>query len=258
VHRERFGEDGFYLEALGWVARGALLMQEYEVAQRYTTDLRRACAERLAKGARLEQDDSLATALGAAIEVEAQLRARSKGKQDAARYLAGELAQIPGPVSLRSRVNKRRNILTLAGTPAPELVVEDFVGDRPPTLAALRGKPVLLFLWAQGCGDCRSQGASLARIKAKYAAQGLQVVALTRYYEDDRVREKAVVDSVWTDAYRAMGRTPLVISTASMEAYGGSSTPTFVFLDAKGVVRWYTPTRLTEAALDRAVAGLLR
>jgi hypothetical protein len=50
----------------------------------------------------------------------------------------------------------------------------------------------------------------------------------------------------------------MVLSTASMERYGGSSTPTFVFVDRAGIVRGYTPTRLTEAELDRAVAAILR
>jgi thiol-disulfide isomerase/thioredoxin len=258
VHREQFGEDGFYLEALGWVARGALLTQDYASAQRLVTDLRALCAKRIAAGARLDKDDSLETALGAAIEVEAQLTDRVKGKLDAARYLESELAQIPGPVALRVRVYKRKNMLTLVGTAAPELVIEDFVGDPPPRLSAFQGRPVLLFVWRQSCGDCRAQCASLSRIKAKYAERGLQVVALTRYYEDDHVREKAVADSVWKDAYRTMGKVPSVISTASMERYGGSSTPTFVFIDGRGVVRGYTPTRLTEAALDRAVAALFR
>ena len=49
---------------------------------------------------------------------------------------------------------------------------------------------------------------------------------------------------------------PIVISTASMERYGGSSTPTFVFIDRTGIVRWYTPTRLTEEALDQAIAKI--
>lgn len=42
-----------------------------------------------------------------------------------------------------------------------------------------------------------------------------------------------------------------------MVRYGGSSTPTFVFIDRKGIVRRYTPTRLTEEELDRTVRELL-
>lgn len=97
-------------------------------------------------------------------------------------------------------------------------------------------------------------------MKSRYADRGLRVVALTRYYDDDslRIREKARIDSVWNAVYALVGPVPNVISTASMERYGGSSTPTFVFLDRAGIVRRYTPTRLTEAELDRSVEEIVR
>ena len=259
VYRAKVGEDGAFLTGLSWLARGALLVGDLEKAGRYATDVRTRCADRLAHGVDLEKDHDTEIALGAAIEVEAQLIARSKGRAPAAAYLRGELKRLQGPVALLSRLNKRINMLTLVGSPAPELVVEDFVGDLPPTLASLRGKPVLLFIWAEGCGDCKAQEATLARVKARFAPKGLQVVALTRYYDEgaDRVAEKARVDSVWKAVYANVGTVPIVISTASMERYGGSSTPTFVFVDAAGIVRGYTPTRLTEPEFDLALAEIM-
>lgn len=258
VHREKFGKDGFYIQALGWVARGALLMGEYDRAARYEAELREECADCLRKGANIATNDSLETALGAAIEVRAQLLARSEGREAAVRYLDRELTTLPEPVSLRARVQKRRNILALSDAPAPELVVEDFVGTPPPALAALRGRPIVLFLWSWSCGDCKAQAASLARVKARYAGSGLEVLALTRYTSTNHLREKAKIDSTWADTYKAMGPTPIVISTASAERYGGSSTPTLVFIDRQGLVQWYTPTRLTEEDLAAAVERLLR
>jgi cytochrome c biogenesis protein CcmG/thiol:disulfide interchange protein DsbE len=159
-----------------------------------------------------------------------------------------------------SRLNKRLNILTLTNEPAPELVIEDFIGQPPPTLALLRGKPILLFLFAEWCGDCKAQSASLAQVASRYKEKGLQVVALTRYYDEEHLRqeEKARVDSVWKEAYRDLGTVPLIISTASMERYGGSSTPTFVFVDRSGIVRRYTPARLTEHELDQALEPMTR
>lgn len=65
------------------------------------------------------------------------------------------------------------------------------------------------------------------------------------------------MDSVWTAVYSGVGAIPRVISTASMVAYGVSSTPTFAFIDRKGIVRRYTPTRLTEAELDRSIGEIL-
>ena len=262
VHRDANGEDGAYLTGLAWLARGALLVGDVEKADRYAAEVRKRCADSLAHGADLEKSHNVEIALGAAIEVTAQRLAQTRGRQAAESYVRSELAQIKGPVPLRCRLNKRINMLTMTGTAAPELAVEDFLGAPPPSLASLRGKPVLLFLWAEWCNDCKVQEATLARVQSRYAPKGLQTIAVTRYYEDDvakRPREKAKVDSVWKAVYQqGLGDLPIVFSTASYERYGASSTPTFVFIDRKGVVRRYTPTRLTEAEFDRTLAELLR
>ena len=125
---------------------------------------------------------------------------------------------------------------------------------------AFRGKPVLLFLWAEWCGDCKAQATALARARTRYGERGLQVMALTRYYEEEpqRMAEKARVESVWKDVYADVGTVPIVFSTASMERYGGWSTPTFVFVDRTGIVRRYSPTRLTDAEVDRTLMTLVR
>jgi thiol-disulfide isomerase/thioredoxin len=260
VHRAKNGEDGAHLVGLSWLARGALYLGDLDRAKRYLDDVRVRCADRIARGADPSKDHNLELALGAAIEVQAQLTERAKGGPAAAAYVRGELEKLEGPVALRSRLNKRINMLTLAGNPAPEIEVEDFLGERPPALASLRGRPVVVFVWAAGCGDCAAQAATLARVKARHAGEGLQVLALTRYYEGDSLRavEKAEVDSVWQAVYADVGSVPIVFSTASMVRYGGSSTPTFVFVDRKGIVSWYTPTRLTEAELEGAVSKITR
>jgi thiol-disulfide isomerase/thioredoxin len=261
VHRQKNGEDGPYLVGLSWLARGALLLGDAAKADRYVSGVRARCADSLARGIDLEKSHDTETALGAAIEVAAQRIQQSRGPGPAAAFLRDELSRLRGPVPLVSRLNKRLNLIALEGSPAPELAIDDFLGDPPPTLGSLRGKPVLLFLWAEWCADCRAQAAALAKVKARHSEKGLQVIALTRYYADSaatRVREKARVDSMWKADYQAVGAIPIVFSTASMERYGGSSTPTFVFVDRKGVVRRYTPTRLTEEEFDRTLETLVR
>jgi len=272
VHKAKYGEDGPWLNGYGWLARGALLLGETDKAKRYAEDVRAICANRIAGGADLAKDHDLEIALGAAIEVKAQLIEKTTdthslehrvpgGAKAATDYLRGELAQLKSaPVAFRSRLNKRIDMMTLVGQPAPELIVDDWLGEKPSTLAALKGKPVLLFVWAEWCGDCKAQAAALASVRKRHAGQGLQVLAVTRFYDDDslRVKEKARVDSVWKAVYPEVGTIPIVFSTASMERYGGSSTPTFVFVDRSGIVRRYTPTRLTEAEMERTAGTLLR
>jgi thioredoxin-related protein len=43
-----------------------------------------------------------------------------------------------------------------------------------------------------------------------------------------------------------------------MVRYGVSATPTFAFVDRKGVVRQYLPYRMTEERLSAAIEDLLR
>jgi len=258
MHRAQHGEDDKYLLGLSWLARGALLTGDTARARVLAADVRARCTKRMAGGVELAKVPDAELALGAAIEVEAQWIARARGAKAAAEMLRAELARWPGPPAFRSRLHKRLDLMTLPGTTAPELVVEDHLGEAPPSLASLRGKPVLLFLWAEWCGDCKAQAASLARLRDRHVADGLTVIGLTRYYSEDRVAEKARVDSVWKAVYPGLGAIPRVFSTASMERYGGSATPTYVFIDRKGVVRDYSPYRLGSAAFEERLAAILK
>jgi thiol-disulfide isomerase/thioredoxin len=264
VHREKFGEDGPWLSGLAWLARGALLVNDLDKAQRYASQARSECAARLERGATLATDHDLEIALGAAIEVEAQRLERTRDKRVAAAYVRGELAALDGPTAFRSRLHKRLALLTFEGAPAPELAPEGpAASTAAPTLASLRGQPVVLFLWAEGCGDCKAQAASLARVLQRHRAAGLRCVAVTRPFEDGdaaRALEASRADSVWSAVYAGLDGfkdVPRVVSTASMVEYGVSSTPTFVFIDRHGIVRRYTPTRLSEPELERDVAAIL-
>jgi len=257
--RTKHGEAGAYVNGLGWLARGALLMGEPEKARRYSNGVRAVYTQRTADGVELGDDHDLEIGLGAAIEVEAQLLASERGVEAAVEHLQANLSEIPGSVAFRSRLNKRINLLSMAGTPAPELEVEDFLGDQPPSLSTLRGKPVVVFVWNPRCGDCKAQAPSLAHLKKLYGARNLQLVTLTRFYgeESEHTMEKARADSIWKDVYADVGTVPMVISTASMERYGGSSTPTYVFIDRDGIVRDYEPYRLTEDEFDKRIEAIL-
>jgi thiol-disulfide isomerase/thioredoxin len=259
VHREKNGEDGAWLQGLSWLARGALLLGDLPKAERYAAQARAECAKRIAAGTRLDADHDIEIALGAAIETDAQRLERTRGKSAAAALMRAEIAKYDGPTPFLCRLHKRLALLTMEGAPAPELIPEDYVGDPPPTLASLRGMPVVLFLWFEGCGDCKAQAAALGRVVDRHR-HDIHCVAVTRYYEEppQRAAEKARIDSVWTAVYSGVGAIPRPVSTASMIAYGVSSTPTFVFIDRKGIVRRYTPTRLTEDEIERSVQDLLR
>lgn len=248
------GVDAEYLEAVGWLARGAEMLRQSDAAAAYVAELRREIRE--------EKSETLSP-LGAAIEVEGKLRAAREGRKAALHFLEEELARAKD-TGLRARIRKNINLLSLEGQPALALNTTDFIRSEPPSFALLKGKPVLLFLWAHWCGDCRAQAASLARVRRKYQEKGLAVIAPTRYYGTGAegktatpAEEKAHIEKVWKESYVGLEGVPISIDTDTMVRYGVAATPTFVLVDRKGRVRSYAPTRLSEAELSRRIEAVL-
>jgi hypothetical protein len=83
-YKNKSGVDAEYLDAIGWLARGAEMLQQNELAAIYVAELRREIRE--------EKEDWLSP-LGAAIEVEGKLRAKRDGRGAALQFLENEFAQ---------------------------------------------------------------------------------------------------------------------------------------------------------------------
>jgi thiol-disulfide isomerase/thioredoxin len=150
------------------------------------------------------------------------------------------------------------NLVSLEGEKAPDL------GGAGPRLAGFSGRPVLLFFWAAGCGDCKAESAKLARLHSKYAPKGLGFVAPTRLYGDPAdprdptpEQESAQIEKAWAETFSGLAAVPHPVDTETMVRYGVSATPTYALVDRKGVVRLYAPTRLPEADLSRRIESLL-
>jgi thiol-disulfide isomerase/thioredoxin len=261
-HRAQTGEDGDYVLGLAWVARGAALLGDWKAASSYARLARSAADARLKTPADWESQSEAVYALGTSIEVEAQALAAAGKKADAIRYLddrekAEEAAK--APYNLRARIWKRRNMMELEGKAAPAIHADDRVGGEVPSLDSLKGKPVVLFFWWEACGDCRMQAEAFRRTVEKYAPKGVAFVAPTRYYHPgDHAEEKGKIETSWSDVYKLKGSVPVPVSDEAMLRYGVSATPTFVFVNRKGVVTKYAPTRMTEERLSAAIDEILR
>ncbi len=254
AYRLAKGVDPEYLNAVGWLARGAEMLGKREKAAAWIAELRREI--------RGEAPETIVP-LGAAIEVEGRLRLASEGRGASIRFLEGELSRAKDP-ALRSRIRKNLNVLTLEGEVAPELGGEEALSGPRVRLAELTGRPALLFFWASWCGDCKAESAKLARLREKYSPRGLVLVAPTRLFgtveankEATPAEEMAHARRIFSESYPGLAGVSAPVDTETMVRYGASATPTYVLVDRKGRVSFYAPTRVTEAELARRIEGLL-
>ena len=259
VHRTEKGEDGDYLLGIAWVARGAALTGDWKAATSYAAAARETAESKLKTPADYDSNREAVYALGTAIEVQAQALVAAGRKAEAIRYLEDSSRALEkAPYNLRARIWKRRNQIELEGKPAPAIRAEDHVGAEAPSLESLRGKPVVLFFWWEACGDCKMQAAAFRRTVEKYAPKGVAFIAPTRFYSADRSEEKHKIEKSWEEVYALPDSVAAPISDEAMLRYGVSATPTFVFVNRKGIVVRYSPTRMTENRLASAIEDLLR
>ena len=201
-------------------------------------------------------DKDLPTALGASIEVQAQVMAQRGERGAAIEFLKRQLATYRD-TSIRTRIQKNLHLLSLEGKPAPELAGR-------PTLAELRGRPVLLFFWAHWCPDCKQMAPALAKLAAVYSSRGLAILAPTVLYgyvaggqEATPEVETKYVAQVCRRFYSGV---PLLATPMSMENfknYGATTTPTLVVIDRQGIVRLYHPGSMSYEALAAKVAAVM-
>ncbi len=259
--RAEAGVTSELLEAMSWVARSALAHKDYETAQSYA-EKTYELATPLLKGVKLDAEPHLPIAIGAATEVRAQALAARGENGKAVELLRRELQKYE-KTSIALRLQKNLNLLTLEGKPAPELEAQHFLGPQPPRLSALRGKAVLLFFWADWCGDCKAEGPIIDKLRAEFADKGLTVLAPTQVYGDGEEMEEPPaaalrhIDEVRRKAYAPLLEVPAPVSAKNFRSYGASTVPTLVLVSPKGDVALYHPGRMSYAELQPAITAVL-
>jgi thiol-disulfide isomerase/thioredoxin len=263
AYRGQQGVTPEYVEAYSWLGRAALEDKEYVQAASYAKQARELVAEQL-KQRPLDAEPHLPIALGAALEVQSQVLA-ARGQRTQAVALLQTALQTYGNTSIRARLQKNLNLLSLEGKPAPVLKGAQFLGAKPPVLAELKGTPVLLFFWAHWCGDCKAEAPIITQLRSEFASQGLTVIGPTRLYgytaqveHAAPADELAYIDAVRHRFYGGLLDMPVPISKYDFDTYGASTTPTLVLLDRTGKVAMYHPGALPYAELRAEIEKVAR
>jgi thiol-disulfide isomerase/thioredoxin len=263
AYRAKSGVTPELAAAVSWIARGELQARNYDKADAYSTETRKL-SDTLLQGRKLDAEPLLPVAVGAGIEVHAQVLAARGELPEAIGYLRDQLKIFAG-TSLVERIRKNVNLLSLEGKPAPELDESEWLGAKAMPLASLHGHPVLLFFWAHWCGDCKGEGPVIADLAQSYASKGLVVIAPTKRYgyaaggEDAApAAEKQYIDKVRHQFYPALLNFPAPLSATNFQTYGCSTVPTLVLIDRAGIVRYYHPGAVPKMELSARIQALLK
>jgi len=261
-YKQAQGTTPEMIEAVSWLGRGALAARQFDRAGAYAAEARKLALEQL-KQRKLDAEPHLPLALGASIEVQAQVMDQSGERGEAVTFLRRELKTY-WATSIRTRIQKNLHVLSLEGKPAPPLDISHWLGPKPLPLAQLRGKPIVLFFWAHWCSDCKQQAPDLVRLASQYGSKGLLVIGPTQHYgyaaggqDAAPQQETAYIDSIRKQFYSGLANMPVPVSEENFKTYGANSSPTLVLIDRKGIVRVYHPGAMSYEELAAGVQTIM-
>jgi thiol-disulfide isomerase/thioredoxin len=247
------------LEALSWIARGELAAEDYSKASQAAERTEKLVVDVL-KTRPLDAETHLPIALGAAIETEAKVMV-ANGQRASAIVLLQDQVKRYANTSIRPRLQKNINLLTLEGKRAPAFTATEFLGAPMPKL---RGRPTLLFFWAHWCPDCKAEAPIVADLMKTYAPLGLQIVGPTQRYgyvagsaSAPPDVELKYIEQVRQQYYAAIDGMAVPVSNNDCLAWGMDATPTMALVDRNGIVTLYHPGKMTRAELEPYLKAVL-
>lgn len=119
---------------------------------------------------------------------------------------------------------------TQVGNPAPDFQLAKMDGA-PVSLADMRGKPAVIVFWAAWCSVCKEETPRINALAAEYEGKGVRVLGIN--IKDSVARTKGGIKEFgikWDVARDA--------DASIARAYKVMGTPTIIFMDRKGVVRY--------------------
>lgn len=128
--------------------------------------------------------------------------------------------------------NGERPARVEVGLEAPSYAARNLAGDSV-SLALLRGKPVLLNVWATWCLPCKEEIPYLESLHREHAADGLQIIGVSVDARGDETkitefaRDFSMSYPIWRDPDERVNSRFLAIGV-----------PSTYLIDREGVLRW--------------------
>ncbi len=112
-------------------------------------------------------------------------------------YIIVQSSSNPTPAAVSDRVGAasamgKKLSLPTQPTPAPDYVFFDEAG-KPLKVADLKGKVVVLNIWATWCAPCVTEMPTLAKLQAAYAGQPVEVVAVSIDSENSAAKARLFI-----------------------------------------------------------------
>lgn len=114
---------------------------------------------------------------------------------------------------------------------APDFTLE-LLGGGQVTLSELRGKGVVINLWASWCPPCRAEMPAIQRVYERSKGRGLEVLAVNTTYQDS---ERAALE--FTQELGLTFPVPLDRSGTVSRSYQLRALPSTFFVDRDGIIR---------------------
>ncbi len=173
----------------------------------------------------------------------------------------GSLAGLDARVAKEREASKQRIVFDARRfeQPAPRWTLNDLAG-KPVSLAALKGKVVVLDFWGSWCGPCRMELPHLQKAYEHYRAKGVAFTTVNVEMAETAAEHKQIAtEFMKTNRYTF----PVALDHegVAVQAHGVESYPTVYVIDRTGKIRFrnlgYTDgiSEILGAQIDALLAG---
>jgi thiol-disulfide isomerase/thioredoxin len=251
-NQPQVAEDRYALE--NWLVAGYFKTKDYEHALPHAQELWNAARLAGKKKTSFARDAMLNEAISLLSETDLKLNKKADALAAAKELRALSFALPSGnlyKLATRRLLQidpsidpfKLSDSETSATSQPPEILVDEWIDQKPTKLAELRGQVVLLDFWAPWCGPCRVTFPRLQKLHETYKAKGLVILGMTNFF--GRVEGKQLTHAQELDYLRGFKKTfrlPYGFAVAASEEndrnYAVGSIPTTFLIDRRGVVRF--------------------